>query len=164
VYREEFSYVYRTLRHLGARPSDVEDLAHDVFVVVHQRLADYDPARPIRPWLFGIAFRVAMRHRGRLSTRSEVPTAEPPEEEQGARRAEERVAAREAWRLVLCALDEIELDQRGVLVMHDLEGHPAPDIAEAFGVPLNTVYSRLRLARGKFAAAVKRLKLDGGRP
>ena len=42
--------------------------------------------------------------------------------------------------------------------MHDIDGHVMPDIAAALGVPLNTAYSRLRLARADFAAAVKRLQ------
>lgn len=155
VYRAEFSYVYRALRHLGAREAEVEDLAHDVFVVVHRKLAEYDPERPIRPWLFGIAYHVAARHRERAAVRAEIATGDPPERAAPEPRADERVAAREAWAAVQRALGELDLDQRGVLVMHDLEGHAAPEIAAALGVPLNTVYSRLRLARAKLVAAVR---------
>ena len=40
-----------------------------------------------------------------------------------------------------------------------------PVIAEALAIPLNTAYSRLRLARRDFADAVTRLqKRRGGRP
>ena len=46
--------------------------------------------------------------------------------------------------------------------MHDIDGHVMPDIAAALGVPLNTAYSRLRLARADFAAAVQRVQ-GGGR-
>jgi len=60
------------------------------------------------------------------------------------------------------ALEELDLDRRAVFVMHDIDGHVMPDIAAALGVPLNTAYSRLRLARADFAAAVERVR-GGGR-
>jgi RNA polymerase sigma-70 factor (ECF subfamily) len=46
--------------------------------------------------------------------------------------------------------------------MHDLNGHSAPEIAGTLGIPLNTVYSRLRVARTEFAAAVRGACADRG--
>src|SRR5688500_8164340 len=54
VYRSEFAYVWQSLRRLGVAPSDLEDLAHDVFLKVHKALPTYDRARPLKPWLFGV--------------------------------------------------------------------------------------------------------------
>jgi RNA polymerase sigma-70 factor (ECF subfamily) len=69
---------------------------------------------------------------------------------------EDALAAREARTLMDRALARLDFDQRVVLVMHDLDELPAPTIAEAISAPLNTVYSRLRLARAKVAAFVAR--------
>ncbi len=163
LYRAEFTYVWHTLRRLGVRERDLEDLAHDVFVVVHRRLGDYDPSRPLKPWLFGIAFRVASGDRRRARYHAEVAgtvvdvAADVPG-------ADDQLAARQDRQLVLDALEALDLDRRAVFVMHDIDGHAAPEIAAAVGVPLNTVYSRLRLAREKFAAAVRRLHARGRRP
>ena len=44
--------------------------------------------------------------------------------------------------------------------MHELDGHAMPEIAAALGVPLNTAYSRLRLAREQFALVVRRKRLQ----
>jgi RNA polymerase sigma-70 factor (ECF subfamily) len=41
--------------------------------------------------------------------------------------------------------------------MHDIDGHGMPEIAQALAVPLNTCYSRLRIARELFEKAVRRL-------
>ena len=49
-----------------------------------------------------------------------------------------------------------------MFVMHELDGHAAPEIADAMGIPLNTAYSRLRLARQDFAAAIKRIHAPEG--
>jgi RNA polymerase sigma-70 factor (ECF subfamily) len=47
-------------------------------------------------------------------------------------------------------------------VLHELNGHSIPEVAEAVGVPLNTAYSRLRVARAEFAEEAQRL-MQGGR-
>jgi RNA polymerase sigma-70 factor (ECF subfamily) len=65
------------------------------------------------------------------------------------------LAAGQARRRVHGALQVLPLEQRAVMVMHDLDGCTAPEVAEALEVPLNTVYSRLRLARDKFVAALR---------
>src|SRR5690606_1467731 len=82
MFRRELGYVLASLRRLGVRPGDVEDLAHDVFVVALRRLADLDPARPARPWLFGIALRVAADHRrlarNRYERADDARTADAP--------------------------------------------------------------------------------------
>ena len=59
VYRAEFKPVWRVLARLGVPPGSIEDLVHEVFLTAHRKWADYDPARPARPWLFGIAYRKA---------------------------------------------------------------------------------------------------------
>jgi RNA polymerase sigma-70 factor (ECF subfamily) len=78
--------------------------------------------------------------------------------------ADERVAAREERDVFLAALDELDIARRALLVMHDVDGTPVPEIAEALQVPVNTAYSRLRLAREDLAARVKRIRnARGGR-
>ena len=65
LYESEFDYVWNALRRLGIAEAHVEDVAHDVFTTAWKKLADYDPTRPIRPWLFGIAYRLASDFRAR---------------------------------------------------------------------------------------------------
>ncbi len=155
LYRDEFSFVYRVLRYHGVRDADIEDLVHDVFVVLHRRLDDYDPARPIRPWLFGIAYRTARRHGERVARRSEVST-EVPGAESREPAADEQLEAARAWRTLQRTLQELPWEQRAVVISHDIEEHTAPEIAVALDVPLNTVYSRLRLGRKKLSVLLRR--------
>jgi RNA polymerase sigma-70 factor (ECF subfamily) len=157
VFVAEASYVACSVRRLGVDERDVEDLTHDVFLVAYRHFADYDAARPIRPWLFGIAVRVVLAYRRKAGHQREVmrPQLEAIDEQTP---VDEQLAAQQARALVLRALDAIASDRRPVFIMHDIDGHPMPDIAEALAIPLNTGYSRLRLARQDFAAAVERLK------
>jgi len=52
-------YVMKSLRRLGVRPGDVEDLTHEVFLTVLRKWDTYDATRPPRPWLFAFALRMA---------------------------------------------------------------------------------------------------------
>jgi RNA polymerase sigma-70 factor, ECF subfamily len=161
IFDEHFDYVWATLRRLGVRDADREDLVHEVFLKVHTRLADYDESRPLRPWLFGFAYRVAADHHRLARHRVEVLGAQG-EAAGDTVPADDRVAALEQRELVLAALDTLELDRRAVLVMHDIDDVPVPEIARLLDVPLNTAYSRLRLAREQLAGAVTRLRISKG--
>jgi len=154
AYDAEFEAVWVYLRRLGVAEADVEDAVHDVFVVAHRRQAAYDPARPLRPWLLGIAFRVAAQRRRqrRPEVSLDLPEAELPDPAEG---PEDAVAQSQSRTRLQAALGQITLDQRAVVVMHDLNGVPVPEIASALEVPLNTVYSRLRLGRAKVAEALR---------
>ena len=154
AYDTEFEAVWLYLRRLGVPEADVEDAVHDVFVVAHRRYGTYDTSRPLRPWLLGISFRVAAQWRRRH--RLEVTVAEPPPEPaDDARSPDEVVASAQAKTRLQAALSKLDLHQRAVVVMHDLHGIPAPEIADSLDVPLNTVYSRLRLGRAKISAALR---------
>jgi RNA polymerase sigma-70 factor (ECF subfamily) len=148
-----------TLRRLGVAPADLEDMAHDVFVAVLKRLDTYDPARPLKPWLFGFAFRVASQYR-RKAWRVE-PLEEPQRIVDDHARPDARYETARKQRMVQMVLEEIELDRRAVFVLHDIDGFTGEEIARTLELPLGTVYSRLRLAREDFAAKIRRLAARG---
>ena len=151
AYQQEFDYLCRTLRRLGVQTSDIEDLAHEVFLVLHRRWGDYDSDRPLRPWLFGIAFRVASSQKRRSAR--ELPY-EHLEVTDGAPHPEQALHTQEVRALFLAALDRIPLDRRAALVLHDIDGVAMRDVASALSIPLFTAYSRLRKARKELALAV----------
>jgi RNA polymerase sigma-70 factor, ECF subfamily len=156
VYRAHFAYVIRALRRLGVREADLPDLAHDVFVVVHRKLSSFDPSRPMKPWLFGIAFRTALDKKRKHASFKESLSDDAGERNASPTpAADDLVAAREAHDVVMRALDALNDDQRAVFVMHELEGLSMPEICDVVDAPLNTLYSRLRLARDAFTTAVR---------
>lgn len=158
VYQRELDYLLGSLRRLGVPYADLEDVVHEVFLVMHRRWQDYDRARPLRPWLFGIAFRVASSHR-RKSTR-EVLTDTYDAEDLGTR-PDDAAAAGETRSLLLKALAQVPLERRAVLVMHDVDEVPMREIAAEMGLPLFTAYSRLRKARKELDSALSRLSKGG---
>jgi RNA polymerase sigma-70 factor (ECF subfamily) len=146
LFERELDWMMRTLRRLGVAGRDVEDVAQLVFLSVHGRFAELDPARPARPWLFAFAVRAAANHRKLARHRHEDSDGDVPAVAPGAS-PEEQVSRQEDRAVLLAALGELDLDRRAVIVMHDLDGMSAPVIAEALEIPINTVYSRIRLAR-----------------
>nr|WP_275936604.1 sigma-70 family RNA polymerase sigma factor [Labilithrix luteola] len=161
LFREHFRFVCVTLRRLGVREGDVEDVAQEVFVVVHRKLDSYDPADPARLWLFAICLRTASAYRRLARHRRQVQQDPEREVADSDPLADDLIAREQSRRLVLTALDSIELERRAVFVMHDLEEFSANQISETLSVPVNTVYSRLRRAREEFRKAIQRLRAAG---
>lgn len=156
VFEQEFAYVARALRSLGVRNHELEDVAHDVFLHVYRHLHEFDPTRPIRPWLLGFAVRIARDFRALARHHREVATV-PQEFGDSSPLAEQILIKSQCLELALRALDALDPDERAVFVAHELEELPAPEVAKALAIPLNTAYSRLRRARSKFDAAARRL-------
>jgi RNA polymerase sigma-70 factor, ECF subfamily len=154
LFDAEFGFVCRALQRLGVRSGDVPDVAQELFLTVHRALPAFDVARPVRPWLCGFSVRFAANYR-RLGRLADLP---PDVLERQSVPPSNDVEARD---LVLKMLDQLDFDRRTVIVMHDMEGFAAPEIAEGLGIPLNTVYSRLRLAREELRAVARRLQPEG---
>jgi RNA polymerase sigma-70 factor, ECF subfamily len=161
VFRDEFSYVWGSLRRLGVFERDLEDVTHEVFLRVHAQLALFDPSRPLRPWLFGIALGVAANYR-RLARHRTQLSDEIAEYPDTSANADEALELRERRRLVHAALEKVPLEQRAVLALHEMDGFGIPEVAHALGINVNTAYSRLRLGRQAFKQAVNRLSRGAG--
>jgi RNA polymerase sigma-70 factor, ECF subfamily len=154
AFQRELDYVHRTLRRLGTSPSEVEDLAQDVFLALRRAWAEYDPERPLRPYLFGIAFRIASAHQRKRNREVAFGVVELGDT---GPRPDEALQTKQARAVVLAALERIPLPRRAVLVMHDIDDVPVGDVAAVLDIPRFTVYSRLRKARRELEAAVRRI-------
>jgi len=161
LFERELDYVWTSLRRLGVHARDVEDVAQEVFVQLHRRLGQYDPSRPIRPWLFAFAFRCASDWR-RLARHRVEAQGDPDEWSGGSMVADDAVTRAEDRALVMAALEHVEIERRAVLILHELDEVCMKEIAQAMAIPLFTAYSRLRLARREFSAAARRLLAQRG--
>jgi RNA polymerase sigma-70 factor (ECF subfamily) len=158
VFQRELSYVYRTLRRLGAAASEVEDLAQDAFLALRGSWANYDPARPIRPYLFGIAFRIVSAHRRKRKREVAYGSVDPDDEGPW---PDAVLQSKQARAMVLVALERLPLSRRAVLVMHELDDVPVAEVASVLGIPLFTAYSRLRKGRCELEAEMRRMLRKG---
>lgn len=158
VYERELDYLFATLQRMGANPREIEDLAQEVFVVLHRNWPTLDITRPFRPYLFAVAFRVVCAHRRRSAR--EVPYAELDAEEQSLG-PERSLQSKESAQLLMAALDRVPLQRRAVLVMHDLDGVSIVDVAAKLSITRFGAYARLRKARKELASALRRLLARG---
>jgi len=139
AYEDEVDYLFASLRRLGARPDEVEDLAHQVFLELLRSRSRLRGHRSMRSRLFGLAVRVIVRHRRGAGgpTGSSAPSP-----------------------LIMAALDRVPLKRRAVLVLHELDQVPPAEIAGSLSMTRLGVALRLRKARREMDAAIRELAAE----
>jgi RNA polymerase sigma-70 factor (ECF subfamily) len=166
VHARHGEFIWKTLYRMGVRAPHLEDVYQEVFLVVHRRLDSYAGHCAITTWLFEVCFRVAAGYRRRAHFRREqlvpdaasvsyvaAPTATP----------EREVEKRQAADRLHDILNTLNLEQRVVFTMFELEGLTCDQIGESIGVPVGTVYSRLHRARKAFLRALSRQRARDAR-
>jgi RNA polymerase sigma-70 factor (ECF subfamily) len=157
VYREHARFVWLSLQRLGIRVSDLDDVAQDVFVIVHKRLRTFDRRSRLTTWLFGICMRVAANYRRRRRWTFEVLSGGTDDRRPGTLAAADDVLVRREQREVAeRALNRLEVAKRATFVMFEIESLSCLEIAELMNVPVGTVYSRLHSARRQLEKALSR--------
>jgi RNA polymerase sigma-70 factor (ECF subfamily) len=163
VYETHVDFVWRMVCRLGVRQQAAEDVVQEVFLVVHRRLPEFEGRSSLKTWLVGI-IRFALLERRRSMQHNPLDHAPAPEastdfdaiEDVRLEGPHERAAHAQALRLLYRLLDGLDEDKREVFVLVELEQMPVVEAAAALSINVNTVYSRLRLAREKFDAALAR--------
>jgi RNA polymerase sigma factor (sigma-70 family) len=158
TFDREMDYVFGTLQRLGARPGDMDDLLQEVFVALYRNWATLDATRSLRPWLFGVAFRVVRTHRRRRAREAPDAALDPAD---GAPSPEAWLQGQESLALLSAALEHVPVSRRSVVIKHDLEGLDVIDIARELSMTKFGVYARLHKGRKELAAAVRRLQKTG---
>lgn len=155
-FAEQYRYVCRVLARHRVHPADIEDLAQEVFLVMWRRRDQYQRGRSLRPWLAGIAVRVALKHLERRRRERRPRAAEPgggavplPDDD---------LASARARRLALEALELLPARHRATIVAYALDGVPVKELAARWSVPLPTAYSRVRVAREALVAVLTELR------
>jgi RNA polymerase sigma-70 factor (ECF subfamily) len=166
IYQEYFGFVWRSANSLGVRPSALDDVTQEVFVIVSRRLSEFEGRSSFRTWLSGIVLNVVRHHRRWLLRKSphefgrrelgREEVNDPDELPSTANDPYETALHAEGTRLLQRLLAELDDDKREVLVLAELEQFTVPEIAEALNLNVNTTYSRLRLARQQFEQGLAR--------
>lgn len=165
VYDAHFAFVWRSVRRLGVPESAIDDVVHDVFLVVHRRLADFEGRSSVRSWLFGIALHVVrdlrrtLRRKPALLGGASRADGEDMDSvvDSSALRQDDSVAKGEAVKLLHAVLDAMADERREVFILAELEQMSVTEIADAIGTNVNTMHSRLRAARADFERAIARI-------
>jgi RNA polymerase sigma-70 factor (ECF subfamily) len=157
IYRQHARFVWLSLQRLGVQPSDLDDVAQDVFVIVHRRLDTFDRRSRVTTWLFGICMRVAANYRRRRRWTRELLSGSAEDERPALLLAADDVLVRREEREIAeRALDRLDVAKRAIFVMFEIESLSCLEIAELMNVPIGTVYSRLHCARRQLAKTIAR--------
>jgi RNA polymerase sigma-70 factor (ECF subfamily) len=161
AFDRELDYLFVLLQRFGVQSTDIEDLLQEIFVVLFRHWPTLDTTRPLRSWLFGVAFRVASSHRRRRAR--EVPTDDIAVEDP-APGPEADVQDHESLALLWAALERVPAQRRFVLILHDLEGVEVLEVARQLALTKFGVYARLYRGRKELRSALRRLHNRRVRP
>jgi RNA polymerase sigma-70 factor, ECF subfamily len=159
IYKEYLDFVWSSARHLGATTDAIDDVVQDVFIVIHAKLATLQRPEALRSWIYGIVRRTVSDYRRSRRTR-DAAGARLGAELKSTRPSPPSPLDRVQWNAELGILQSIlaELDEpkREVFVMVEVLEMTVPEVVQALEIPLNTAYSRLRLARQSFEEVLAR--------
>jgi RNA polymerase sigma-70 factor (ECF subfamily) len=150
-----FDVVCRSLRRLGVPAEAVDDATQQVFMVATRRIDTIEVSRE-KPYLLGIAVRVASEARRSRSRRREVTDEQTEDRADPMPSQEELVDRLRARKLLDRVLGEMPMILRAAFTMFEIEGMTAPEVASALGIPLGTAASRARRARALFRELLDR--------
>src|SRR6185295_341693 len=137
-----FDFIWRLLRRLGVPEHEVDDAAQQVFLTA-TRKGLRSAASDARPFLYGIAIRVASNHRRTVRRRHELPEDAMGEPLASDPAADDLADLRRARALLDEILERMPLELRVVFILSEIKQMTAASIAELERIPAGTVASRL---------------------
>ena len=158
VYHDYAPRVFNTARRMLSSDVDAEDVTQDVLLQVVRKLPSFRGESAFPTWLHRVTVNAALSHRRKRAVREENRAEGPLNAflEENAAEVPGRsgtlgpdalALARERRRQIERAIAALPEVCRRVFVLADVEGRPNADIAEAMGLSLPAVKSRLRRAR-----------------
>ena len=141
----------------------VEDLTQDTFLRIHRARDSYDPGRKFSTWIHTIANNLLKNEFRNRSRRRETAFSElrpdytstggaprPVEFESSQADPEQETYRSELREAIGSAIERMDEHHRIPFVMREVEDLSYEEIAEAIGIPVGTVKSRLNRARHSF--------------
>lgn len=154
VYDQTKDHVYRMVRCLSNRESDVCDIVNEVYLALVRSLPRYDRGKPFDSWLNGLIIRQTRSWNRKLWRAFRITAKEQqlmsPEEGESADR---HAAANERSRELAELLGGLSFKLRTVVVLRYYRDLTFAEIAETLDIPIGTVKSR-------HDAAMKKLRVS----
>lgn len=165
VFRAHGAEVSRWVRALAGPDADIEDLVQEVFIAVHRSRTSFRGDSALTTWLFGITTNLVKRHRRVQKLRSWLGGSAVEvagERDSDAPGAEEQLARKQAQARVYRVLDTLSDKFRTAIILFELEGRPAKEIAQLYGVTPSVVWVWLHRARAQFYQELERVEQAEG--
>jgi RNA polymerase sigma-70 factor (ECF subfamily) len=154
--------VYRFGLKMCRDPEDAKDVLQETLLAVARGVKDFRGASSVSTWLYTIArsFCIKKRRRSKFAPEQEEsleafePGSEARQVADPSRAPDESLAGRQVEAALESAIGQLEPMYRDVLVLRDVEGLTAPEVAEVMGLTVEAVKSRLHRARVAVREAV----------
>ena len=156
VYRAYAPAVARWAARLGGPQAEIEDLVHEVFVIVERKLPNFRGEGALNTWLYRITENVVRHQRRKNRLFSWLLGDAALERLSDSPLPDEALEKKRAVEQVYRILDRIGEKYRVVLILHELEGLSGPEIAELRGMKPSTVWVQLHRARARFLAELNK--------
>lgn len=153
LYRGYYPRLRRFIDRVTGRPQIVDEVADDTMLVVWRRASSYNLRSKVSTWIFGIAFRRALKALKGIDTPVDFDADECIAQtlaEPEATLLDEEMRARIAG-----ALAALSHDHRAVLELSYFDGHSCAEIARIMRCPVNTVKTRMFHARRRLRVLMK---------
>jgi RNA polymerase sigma-70 factor, ECF subfamily len=152
--------VYRFGLKMCRNPEDAEDVVQETLLAAAQGLRDFRGDASLHTWLYTVARSYCIKkHRSSKfapSVLESLETSPTATRIAGAAPGPDDVAERrELGQVLEAALDQLSPEYREVLMLRDVEGFTAPEVAEITSVSVDAVKSRLHRARADLRARLE---------
>ncbi|GAA2276323.1 sigma-70 family RNA polymerase sigma factor [Actinomadura luteofluorescens] len=141
-------HVRRFARTLCASPEDAEDAAQEALIILYRKIGTLRASGALASWMFRIVRNECLRRARLRPLHYEVPDA-------GTVSAEDEVLQRLEAGRVAAAIAALPADQRNVLIMRDIQGYSGRMVADALGLSVPAMKSRLHRARASVQQALQ---------
>jgi RNA polymerase sigma-70 factor, ECF subfamily len=149
--------VYRFGLRLCGNPHDADDVLQDTLVNVTQHLGEFEGRSSLSSWVFALARSACARRRRGLKNAAPCAEDAAPELSHAGPTPEAQAAGNELLAAFSRALDALPPESREALLLRDVEGLSAADAADALGVSVDALKSRLHRARAALREALRPL-------
>ncbi len=144
-------YLCRVVHRLTGSREVAEDVVQEVFLLAYNRRHELEDRTGIRTWLYRVAVN-HVRHRRRSYARYQglLDRYQNRPETRDSVAPDEAASQVQRGQLIHECVSQLSAKQREVFVLYELEELEGTEIATILEIPVNTVWSRLRLARAAF--------------
>ncbi|MGV9297541.1 MULTISPECIES: RNA polymerase sigma factor [Amycolatopsis] len=143
-----YPHVRRFAFSLCASSQDAEDAAQEAMIVLFRKIGTLRATAALASWMFRIVRNECLRRARALVQRDEpIPDTAGPS-------AEDDVLSRLEVERLSAAIASLPDDQRGVLIMRDIQGLPGKTVAKSLGLSTAAMKSRLHRARAAVRACL----------
>jgi RNA polymerase sigma-70 factor (ECF subfamily) len=162
--RQYARYVIGLLGRLGVAPADVEDVAQEVYLAIHAQLPSFEARISFKTWLCGVCRHKAADYRRKRARRRSLTHAQPVELPREGDCPHDVLQQQEAKETLRRAIAQLPDEQLEVFVLHAVEDLPMRDVAALMGSPIDTAYTRYRVAVQRIKAMCERKERAGRVP